>query len=119
MTGINITHEPGKPGHCLKAQVKATLVAANGARYVGTNRVMVPQTVCPRMGMPSFCGYAPCLDVCKQPSHAEVSAIDLAGADAEGATIYLEGHHAPCPDCVDMAAKSGVLAIIVGPPPAI
>jgi len=115
---MNLIMEPRKVGACLKAQVRATLIAVDGTRFIGTNGIMREVGACPRATLPSFVGYAPCKDVCKQPSHAEVSAILLAGEQAEGATIYLEGHHAPCPDCVAAANAAGVAQIIVSAPPA-
>lgn len=112
-----VIHEPGKPGACLKEQVTATLVALDGRRYVGTNRLGRVVHFCPRAGMPSFSNYEACKSVCQQPSHAEVSAIHLAGDAADGSTIYLQGHRAPCPDCVAAANAAGVLQIVVGDPP--
>lgn len=118
MSRLIITLEPKKAGVCLKAQVRATLVALDGRWFVGTNGVSVPQEVCPRAGSPSFVGYEACKDICRQESHAEVSAINLAGDAARGATIYLEGHFAPCPDCQAAADAAGIAQIIVGSPPA-
>lgn len=116
--GESITiRELHKPGQCIKAQVKATLIALDGRRFVGTNGVMNPQTRCPRAHMPHFTGYQACKAVCGQPHHAEVSAIHLAGDHALGSTIYLEGHFAACPDCQAAANAAGVALIVVGPPP--
>lgn len=109
-------YEWPKGGPCVKAQVKATLISVTGHRFVGTNAVENPQQVCPRADSPSFVGYEACKDICRQESHAEVSAINLAGDAARGATIYLEGHFAPCPDCQAAADAAGVAKIIVGAP---
>ncbi|WP_368762050.1 hypothetical protein [Klebsiella pneumoniae] len=114
---LHIILEPRKSGICLKAQVRATLVALDGRWFVGTNGVRVPQEVCPRAGSPHFTGYEACKDICRQESHAEVSAINLAGEAARGATIYLEGHFAPCPDCQAAADAAGIAQIIIGAPP--
>ncbi len=108
-----ILREPRKAAPCLKAQVTATLVALDGSVFVGTNGIGRVVDACPRLGMPSFVGYAPCKEVCQQESHAEVSAIRLAGDKAEGATLYLEGHHAPCPDCLAAANAAGVARILI------
>lgn len=117
MSRLAIILEPKKAGICLKAQVRATLVALDGRWFVGTNGVSVPQESCPRAGSPSFVGYEACKEICQQPAHAEVSAINLAGDAARGATIYLEGHFAACPDCQAAADAAGIAQIIVGPPP--
>lgn len=117
MSSLAIILEPKKAGVCLKAQVRATLVALDGRWFVGTNGVSVPQEVCPRAGSPSFVGYEACKEICQQPAHAEVSAINLAGDAARGATIYLEGHFAACPDCQAAADAAGIAQIIVGAPP--
>lgn len=113
----HIILEPRKAGKCLKAQVRATLVALDGRWFIGTNGVTVPQEACPRAGSPSFTWYEACTEICRQESHAEVSAINLAGEAARGATIYLEGHFAPCPDCQAAADAAGIAEIIVGAPP--
>lgn len=117
MTRLDIILEPLKAGICLKAQVRATLVALDGRWFVGTNGVRVPQEVCPRAKAEHFTGYEACRDICRQESHAEVSAINLAGEAARGATIYLEGHFAPCPDCQAAADAAGIAKIIIGAPP--
>lgn len=117
MIPVRTVYEWPKGGPCVKAQVKATLVAENGHRFVGSNAVENPQTVCPRASAEHFTGYEACKIVCQQVSHAEVSAINLAGELARGGTIYLEGHFAPCPDCQAAADAAGVERIIVGAPP--
>lgn len=117
MSRLNIILEPRKAGVCARLQVRATLVALDGRWFVGTNGVRHPQEVCPSEGSPSEDRYAPCWNVCQQPAHAEVSAIKLAGDAARGATIYLEGHIAPCRYCQAAADAAGVVQIIVGAPP--
>lgn len=91
--------------------------AMDGRWFVGTNGVSVPQQVCPRANAQHFTGYEACKDICRQESHAEVSAINLAGEAARGATIYLEGHFAACPDCQAAADAAGIAQIVIGPPP--
>ena len=111
-----VFHEIAKAGPCIKTRVKATLITTDGKRYIGTNDVANPQAKCPRAHMPHFSGYEACKSVCGQESHAEISAINLAGDDACGSTIYLEGHFAACPDCQSAANAAGVAHIIIGAP---
>lgn len=103
-------------GPCAKGIVKATLIAKNGRHYVGFNDCRKPQKTCARGGMPSGVGYHLCREVCDQTAHAEVNAIKQAGDDAIEATIYLEGHIAPCTDCAARIAEVQA-SVIVGPPP--
>lgn len=117
MIDVRVIHERPKAGPCVKAQVKATLISAAGVRYIGSNEVGAPQAACPRVDEPEFTAYEKCKSVCNQESHAEVSAILLAGDDALDSTIYLEGHRAACPGCQAAANAAGVKQIIVSPPP--
>jgi DNA (cytosine-5)-methyltransferase 1 len=109
--------QPPGSGRCVKQTVTATIVATNGAHYVGTNHCMTPQASCPRTGMPTGVGYELCKSVCAQPAHAEVNAIKLAGKNARGATLYLQGHTYACDPCKASAAGAGIVEIIIGPPP--
>ena len=102
---------------CVKQEVKATLIAKDGERFVGTNYCLTPQTSCPRAGMETGQGYHLCKEVCNQVGHAEVVAIIRAGDKAEGSVIYLEGHTYACAACTQMANKAGVQDIIIGSPP--
>ena len=105
---------------CAKVVVVATLVARDGRRYVGRNDCEVPQVVCPRdrAGMGHGEGYWMCRDICRQPAHAEVQAIRLAGDAAWGSKIYLEGHYRMCFDCEVVTAAAGI-EVVIGPPPTI
>ena len=109
------------PGPCAKQVVTATLITPAGHRYVGTNACDAPQAACPRdaAGWARGAGYHLCREVCRQPGHAEVMAIDQAGdaAAAGGGTIYLEGHTAPCAGCQAVVDRLGI-SVVVGPPPA-
>jgi len=96
--------------------VTATLVASDGARFVGRNDCRLPQRTCPRGEMPHGVGYHLCREVCDQPAHAEVGAIRQAGGGAVGATIYVEGHDKACSDC-SLAAWMVGASIVMGPPP--
>jgi tRNA(Arg) A34 adenosine deaminase TadA len=112
-----ITFSPEGSGPCAKQVVKATVIAASGVRYVGTNHCMTPQATCARAGMPSGVGYDLCKSVCNQDAHAEVNAIRVAGSEAKGATLYLEGHTYACAPCMDAAEAAGVAKVIIGAPP--
>lgn len=104
-------------GPCAKQTVTATLIAAGGRRFVGTNYTNNPQATCPRAGMPTGQGYELCKSICDQPAHAEVNAVREAGEAARGATIYLEGHSYACDPCAATARDAGVLEIVIGAPP--
>lgn len=108
---------PEGSGPCAKQVVVATVIALNGERYIGTNHCMKPQATCPRAGMPTGVGYELCKSICEQDAHAEVNAVRLAGPDAVGATLYLEGHTYACQACQVASVSAGVAEIIVGQPP--
>jgi deoxycytidylate deaminase len=111
-----IIADPPGSGPCVKGVVKATLVATDGTRYVGTNYCMNPQTVCPRGDMPSGVGYELCIAICKQVGHAEVNAVNAAGENARGGTVYVEGHTYACNNCKDHASNAGALVVVASPP---
>ena len=50
--------------------------------------------------------------------HAEIVVLDAAGADAEGATLYVTlepcSHHGRTPPCVDAVRSAGVRRVVVG-----
>lgn len=98
---------------CAKQTVWARVVAPDGREFHGENHCRRPQEVCPRAGMPSGVGYHLCREVCDQPAHAEVNALLAAGPHAEGATLYLEGHLAVCPDCLRACDAAGISKIEV------
>jgi deoxycytidylate deaminase len=102
---------------CAKQTVTATIITADGQRFVGTNFARNPQDACPRADMPSGVGYHMCAEICQQPAHAEVNAIRHAGDLARGAILYLEGHSYACPDCQQACDHAGIRQIIVSPPP--
>lgn len=101
---------------CARRQTRATLIAPDGQRFVGTNRVNNPQPACPREGMATGEGYELCKSICDQPAHAEVNACLAAGEMARGGTLYLEGHYYACEPCKRAAAEHGV-EIVIGSPP--
>ncbi|MBC8738574.1 hypothetical protein F6X40_17590 [Paraburkholderia sp. UCT31] len=110
-------YAPEGSGPCCKQTVKATIVATDGIRFVGTNHCMRPQSTCAREGMPTGVGYELCKSVCEQDGHAEVNAVRIAADHARGATLYLEGHTYACQPCQKTASAAGIVEIIVGPPP--
>ena len=109
-------HQPTGSGPCVKQTVTATVVTASGDRYVATNHCMNPQAECPRGDMPTGVGYELCRSVCKQDAHAEVNAVQFAGAEARGATLYLEGHTYACESCKAAARDAGIKQVIIGAP---
>lgn len=114
------SHESGaapRVGPCVKQTVKATVVAPNGSRYVGTNECLNAQDVCPRADLPTGVGYEMCRDICRQTGHAEINALLAAGEAAFGGALYLEGHTYACEPCRRAALTAGV-EIIIGAPPA-
>lgn len=100
-------------GPCAKLQVSCTIVSDAG-RWTGDNSCSNAQQVCPRS--PGE-GYEKCKTICEQPSHAEVSAIRLAGENARGAVAYIEGHTYACDNCKVACAEAGIVEIVIGPPP--
>lgn len=102
---------------CAKQTVTATIIAADGRRFVGTNYALAPQPSCPRGDMPSGQGYELCVSVCQQKAHAEVNAIAEAGDQARGAVLYLEGHSYVCAACTAACAAAGIAEFIVAVPP--
>lgn len=101
-------------GPCAKVTVRCTLVTAAGEHIVGTNHCENPQPVCPRA--PGE-GYEKCASICRQVGHAEVVAVNLAGARARGARAYLEGHTYACMACQHALFDAGVISFSVGAPP--
>lgn len=108
---------PDTAGPCAKQVVTATIIAADGQRFVGTNWCRTPKATCPRGDLPSGQGYDRCISICNQSGHAEVNAIRAAGNAARGAVLYLEGHIFACTSCQMACSLAGITQIIVGPPP--
>lgn len=94
---------------CAKQLVIAVIVDPDGREWVGTNAVDRPQRACPRLAGE---GYAKCSDVCRQPAHAEIAALRLAGENARGATMYLYGHTYVCTDCGLALARAGISGVV-------
>ncbi|WP_413113408.1 hypothetical protein [Thaumasiovibrio sp. DFM-14] len=77
---------------CIKASVKATVIGVSGNSYVGTNFLPERPTTCPRYGFQTGLGYEICRDGCGLCGTATFHALTLAGGDADGGTLILEGH---------------------------
>jgi hypothetical protein len=86
---------------CAKTVVKARLLCRNGKFYDGENACLNPQAICPRK--PGE-GYLPCINVCKQPFHAEIAAIlkamdDITEVRGGKMTVF---HDKVCEHCRDV-----------------
>lgn len=103
-------------GPCAKQTVTATIIAADGRRFVGTNFVRNPQPTCPRGDLPTGVGYEMCREICDQFGHAEINAIAAAGVAACGGVLYLEGHTYACDPCKAAAWLAGIRMIVIGAP---
>lgn len=104
-------------GKCAKRVVTATIIAADGERFVGTNACFAPQRVCPRGSLPGGVGYEMCRDICLQPAHAEEEAIALAGDKARGARMYVEGIDWICEACMVALNRAGLHGAFLEAPP--
>ncbi len=102
---------PPNAGPCRKQTVTATIVAPDGQQFSATNWTACPQARCPREGMATGAGYELCRDVCKQPGHAEINAVKLAGDKARGGVMFIEGHTYACEPCIEAAKKAGIVEI--------
>lgn len=102
-------------GPCAKVTVECWIVSADSLMtFYGTNSVRNPQQWCPRVGARyQRNDYALCRDVCRQPGHAEIMALRLAGEWARGGTAYVS-HHRVCPDCERALRAAGVARICTG-----
>ncbi len=104
--------------NCIKQVVTATIITPAGKRYVGSNYTTKDNGgICPRAEMKSGEGYDLCRDICGQIGHAEVIALMIAGDEARGSTLYIEGHTYACDSCKKAADIAGITSIIIGSPP--
>lgn len=99
-------------GECAKQTVVAILVN-NGDTWIGFNRCDSPQNICPRASYKSGEGYQLCTLICKQKNHAEIDALEQAGEDARGGTLFLIGHSAVCNSCKKALEAAGVEEVII------
>lgn len=103
---------------CLKMNVRAALLTPSGKVILGSNEINSNVFTCPRAeaGCSTGEGYELCKTICKQISHAEVSAINKTktqGHKIEGSKMYLLGHSFCCNSCLEYAKKCGVKEINV------
>jgi len=102
---------------CRRRPVAAVLVTPDGRIVIGRNNIANPQPVCPRDA--SKCergeGWQLCREICGQRHHAEVDALEQAGEEARGGTVYLVGHEVACPDCAAALDKAEVVLVIHNP----
>jgi len=101
-------------GKCAKQETIAIIECLNGRYYIGSNFCRIPQTECPRKGMPTGEGYDICHKICYQNDHAEVNACREAGNDAKGGTLYLLGHTYCCDNCKETMNYYGIKEVIIG-----
>ena len=80
---------------------------------MGFNEIQEDINICPRIDLPTGIGYEMCKEICKQENHAEINACIIAGAEAQGATLYLLGHTYCCNNCKKVMAEYGIKNIII------
>jgi cytidine deaminase len=104
---------------CLKQQVYACLETTEGERFYGANWMLNNTVVeCPRLKFESGTRYDLCESECGQGTdyHAERQAINAcleAGADTEGAVMYLTGHTYCCDDCTYAMLDAKVSRVVL------
>lgn len=105
-----MTFKSNATNRCRKRPVVAILVTTEGEVFVGENRVTFPQDRCPRLeqGYVDGEGWHLCKEICGQPAHAEVDALQQAGEKARGGHLYLVGHWRACADCAQKLADMDV-----------
>lgn len=103
---------------CAKQETIAIIIK-NGEFIVGSNWCENPQSVCPRIGLPTGVGYGMCRDICGQKNHAEVDACLKAGDFANGADLYLIGNYYCCDNCKKVMKEYGIKNIHILKPHAV
>lgn len=96
------------PGPCAKAVVTCKILGTRGDTYIGTNECNNPQRVCPREDGED---YTKCKTICDQQGHAELQAIELAGADCREGIAILDGHTYFCEYCQHALFDAGIALI--------
>jgi len=115
---VNCDVRAGTLYPCLKQQVYACLVTAQGERFYGANWMLNNTvTVCPRLSFESGTRYDLCESECGQgvEYHAERQAMNAcweAGASTVGATLYLTGHSWCCDDCTYAMMDAHVAKVV-------
>lgn len=93
---------------CAKTRVFVTLTHPDGRTWTGENHCRNPQPVCPRLPGED---YTKCRTVCDQVGHAEVVALQLAGAEAAGCTASVRNHTYYCMPCQHALFAAGVTSL--------
>ena len=97
--------------HCRKVVVRATLVTEFGRIFISENHTEVNPGTCPREGMAHGEGYHLCREVCHQKGHAETNVLGMAGDQARGGVLYLQGHDRLCRGCAEACAQAEVTVV--------
>ena len=103
---------------CLKQIVGALIVTKNNDKIYGYNNINKKVDMCPReiLDLKSGEGYDLCHSVCKQNSHAEISAINIAKSNKlniKGSTLFLSGHTYCCDNCLEAIHREGISKIVI------
>lgn len=98
---------------CAKVVVQCFIITRDNQVFEGTNCCDNPQEQCPRLPGED---YTKCREICRQPSHAEVAAVNSAkeaGADLRGAHAELRGLHYVCKPCATVLKDAGIATILI------
>ncbi len=108
---MNIRMEQFK-GKCVK-QTTIAIIVNKDKHFIGSNSCESPQSECPRKNMKTGEGYELCKEVCKQKGHAEINALNKAGKEAEGGTLFLIGHYYLCDNCIKACEDAGISNVVI------
>jgi hypothetical protein len=95
---------------CAKKRVICSIMTSHGQQFIGENLCENPQETCPRE--PGE-GYEKCKSICRQGGHAEIAALEKAGAQAKGAVAVLSGHTYACQECQEALFGAGIISLRV------
>lgn len=119
---LNMLHKQQGLKRCLDRTIIA-VIEYQGKIYIGTNGIKDKPTECPRNGYTINQGYELCTRICKQPYHAEESAIAQWINDCgkhivntnRDATISVYGAKAMCERCKELCRRYKLNVIKVSP----
>jgi deoxycytidylate deaminase len=96
--------------HCKKQIVIAIIITKNNKVHIGYNDCENNVDECPRKDRSTGEGYELCRTMCKQNSHAEISAINKCEDKLElkDATLILKGHSYVCDGCKKQLLNVGI-----------
>lgn len=97
---------------CADKQVTCTIVSKDYQLFVGTNDCIEPQLNCPRVPGEN---YVKCRTICKQPGHAEMEALKLAGVHARGGVATIRGINWMCRECQMVMVEAGIVSFQIIP----